>query len=77
MSEKRIEKEWETFSAACFGPGLGKQQRLDLKRTFYGGAAAWILMMSKSPVGETDESLLAEILIELGEFNEDVKAGRA
>jgi len=76
---KRIEQEWKVFARACFGgeESLPKQQRIDLKRTFYGGIAAFIAIAHKSPTGESEENLLTDVSMELLTFNEDVKAGRA
>ena len=72
----RIEKEFETFAAACFG-AMGKQQWIDLKRTFYGGVTAFMAIVQAAPEGESDEDTLSGIQAELLRFNEDVKAGRA
>lgn len=74
---KRIEKEWEVFCASCFPPDLSKQQRIDLKRTFYGGMTGFIAILYKSTPDESEEDLLSSLQSELYIFNEDVKAGRA
>ena len=75
MNLRRIETEWEAFCDACFPPGLPKQQRIDLKRTFFGGAKALVNVIYNAS-DESDENLLTAINTELLMFNEDVKAGR-
>jgi hypothetical protein len=75
---KRLEKQWQLFKEAVFPPGLSKQQSIDLKRTFFGGAAGMIAVMTEVPVESmTTEDLFSEVQAELLTFNEDVKAGRA
>jgi len=76
--EGMLEREWQTFKAACFPPNLSKQQNIDLKRTFFGGAAGLINALTKVPIESMDTSdLLSLLQTELLMFNEDVKAGRA
>jgi hypothetical protein len=75
-----LEREWRSFCLACFGD-IGDQQYIDLRRTFYGGAAAiWGVLMHKLEGGgeptENDLEMARGILDELVSFNEDVKAGR-
>jgi hypothetical protein len=74
----RLERQWQSFKGSCFPPNLSKQQNIDLKRTFFGGAAGLINAMTEIPVESmsTDE-LFSEVQAELLMFNEDVKAGRA
>ncbi len=75
---RRLEKQWLSFKAACFPPNLSKQQNIDLKRTFYGGAAGLIAAMAEIPVESmSSEDLLSEVQADMLTFNEDVKAGRA
>ena len=75
---QRLEKQWQSFKETCFPPGLSKQQNIDLKRTFFGGAAGLIHVMTEIPVESmTTEELFSEVQAELLTFNEDVKAGRA
>jgi len=74
-----IERQWKTFAQACFGgeDSLPKQQRIDIKRTFFAGVAALIRLTVESDPNQSEEDLLSEIQVELLTFNEDVKAGRA
>lgn len=70
--------EWESFRHACFPPDLSKQQMIDLRRTFFGGAAGLLSAMSSASLEEVGtEDLLSAVQTELLTFNEDVKAGRA
>lgn len=74
----RLENQWQSFKAACFTSNLSKQQNIDLKRTFYGGAAGLIVAMAEIPVESMSmEDLLSEVQAEMLTFTEDVKAGRA
>ena len=74
----RLEGQWETFRATCFPPNLSKQQSIDLKRTFFGGAAGMIYAMTETPLGSMSATdLFTELQTELLTFNEDVKAGRS
>lgn len=77
--KKHIEHQWKTFAQTCFGgeDSLPKQQRIDIKRTFYGGIAAFIGLTMESDPKQSEEDLLSEVQAELLTFNEDVKAGRA
>ena len=73
-----IEKQWLDFRKAVFPPNLPKQQYIDLRRTFYGGMAAFIVAGSeKSEEEQSGEEFLSLIQAELMTFNEDVKANRA
>jgi hypothetical protein len=76
-----IEFEWRKFCLACFSD-LDKQQYIDLRRTFYGGASAlfFVFMNLLEPGVEPTEGDLDRVTAlqaELLKFNEDVKAGRA
>jgi hypothetical protein len=74
----RLEMQWQDFKKVCFPPNLSKQQSIDLKRTFFGGAAGLIGAMRDIPVDSmSTEDLFSELQAELLTFNEDVKAGRA
>jgi hypothetical protein len=76
--EGMLDRQWQTFKAACFPPDLSKQQNIDLKRTFFGGAAGLINALNEVPIESMDTSdLLSKLQMELLTFNEDVKAGRA
>lgn len=76
-----IEQEWRKFCLACFGD-VSREQYIDLRRTFYGGAAALygtimnILEPGDEPT-EADLERMNSLHNELQNFNEDVKAGRA
>lgn len=76
--EGMLDRQWQTFKAACFPPNLSKQQNIDLKRTFFGGAAGLINALNDVPLASMDTSdLLSQLQAELLMFNEDVKAGKA
>jgi hypothetical protein len=78
VSAGRLEKQWQSFKVACFPPDLSKQQTIDLRRTFFGGAAGMIAAMTEIPVESiSTEDLFSEMQAEMLTFNEDVKAGRA
>lgn len=72
----RVANEFDIFCQAVFPPDLSKQQRIDLKRTFYAGIAAFFILAVKY-AGESEEDTITAIQMELLHFNEDVKAGRA
>lgn len=81
MDQNPIEVEWLKFCLACFGD-IEPQQYIDLRRTFYGGAAAFYgLLMSELDPGEepTEEDMdkMASLHNELIAFNDAVKAGKA
>lgn len=74
----RLEKQWQSFKAACFPPNLSKQQAIDLRRTFFGGAAGFVAVLKDVALeDESTENLYSDLQTELMIFNEDVKAGRA
>ena len=74
----RLEKQWQQFAAACFPPDISKQQRIDLRRTFYGGAVGLLAAIGEIPIDKmSTEDLLTEVQSELMNFNEDVKAGKS
>jgi hypothetical protein len=81
--ERMIEKEWLDFCRKCFG-NISHQQYIDLRRTFYGGAAALygLQMRLLDPSAgdeptEQDLQMMRGLRTELDHFNEEVKAGRA
>lgn len=76
-----IEMEWRRFCLACFGD-IGTQQYIDLRRTFYGGAAALFgLFMNMLDPGEepteADLTRISALQAEILAFNEAVKNGRS
>jgi hypothetical protein len=78
---KVIESEWKEFCLSCFG-NISEQQYVDLRRTFYGGAASlfFVFMNLLDPGTEPTEGDLDRVTAlqkELESFNEEVKAGRA
>lgn len=78
MPANRLERQWQSFKAACFPPDLSKQQAIDLRRTFFGGAAGLIAVMAEIPIKDmSTEDIFSEVQAEMFMFNEDVKAGRA
>jgi len=76
-----IEEEFRKFCLACFG-NINKQQYIDLRRTFYGGASAlfFLFMSILEPGEEPTENDLAKVSAlrnEIIQFNKDVKEGKA
>jgi hypothetical protein len=76
-----IDHEWKSFSSACFRD-ISEQQYIDLRRTFYAGAAAlYGLLMQRldggDEVTEHDIEMMHRLREEMRRFNEDVKAGIA
>lgn len=79
--EQLIEIEWRKFCLACFGD-ISKQQYIDLRLTFYGGAAAlYFILMTALDAGdvptEADLARMRTLHAEIHDFNEDVKSGKA
>lgn len=80
-SKPSLEKQWKSFCLKCFGD-ISEQQYIDLKRTFFGGAAAMfaeVMNMLDPGLEPTEEDLknMTSLQNELHAFNEEVKAGRA
>ena len=74
----RLENKWREFCLACFGANLPKQQYIDLRRTFMGGAVGLLAVFMELPEAAlSTEQIMSEVQAELLTFNEDVKAGRA
>lgn len=77
-TSKRLEEQWLSFRKTCFPPDLAKQQYIDLRRTFYGGAAACLGVLGQlGNEAKSVEDDLSEVQAELLSFNQDVKSGRA
>jgi hypothetical protein len=75
MSSHRIEDEWRSFCITCFSD-ISEQQYIDLRRTFYGGVAGFINIVTQHsdiPV----EQLYEELKDELRTFLRSVKEGRS
>lgn len=74
-----IQEEFDKFALQCFG-NISKQQYIDLRRTFFGGASTFYSLVanlsSDDDITEGDLNQVAEFREELIQFNEDVKAGR-
>ena len=75
-----IDNEFEDFAKVCFG-NISPQQYIDLRRTFFGGAAAlWKIVFENLAPGDeatpADLGMLTAIQNEMEQFSADVKAGR-
>ena len=74
-----IQDEFDEFCIACFGD-ISRQQYIDLRHTFFGGASAlyFLVMRKLSPESEPTEGdleIMRGIHREIHRFNEEVKKG--
>lgn len=76
-----LQQEFTSFCVACFRD-LSEQQYVDLRRTFFGGAASMfgVLMSEIGPEDgsiQAGEALMKKLQKELRDFYEAVKRGEA
>jgi hypothetical protein len=72
----RVQAQFETFMAASYPQGVGKQQRIDLRRAFFGGVAILFDELAKVPDHE-EAQVCAEIEVEMTQFAVDLASGKA
>ena len=73
--------EWDSFAKAVLPVDVHPIQRTEMRHTFYAGARAMLTLVNQVAPEEVSENagvLMLELLaMELDNFNDDVKAGRA
>lgn len=79
---KHLAQQWASYRERVVPPDAGELQVQECRRAFYAGAkAVWraLLLLDSGTEDATDEDLarMEGIGVELEEFGEDVKAGRA
>lgn len=79
---KRLLEQWKSFQQAVIQPDAPVTQVKEMRRAFYGGAAAFQAEVLRGLTPGPDEQeedlrMLAELNDELLEFNRQVKAGQA
>jgi len=62
--------------SASYPQGIGKQQRIDLRRAFFGGVAILFEELGKIP-DDQEAQVCAEIEIEMTQFAVDLASGKA
>lgn len=82
MKRLHMSELWDSYSRSVLPANASTTQRWECRRAFYAGAQGFFhkvllgLDPSKDPTAE-DMALLSEVLDELTDFKERVKAGNA
>lgn len=82
MRRLLIAEQWDKFARLVLPPGCSMVQRCEMRRAFYAGAEGMMrCMLTEVSPGEgvtvDVELILKNIHLELQEFAEKVRAGRA
>ena len=82
MKRQLMAEEWDKFARTVVNPNAHPTQKQEMRRAFYAGAQGILygVIAAFAPESEpTDEDLqmMANLEIELSEFAEAVKKGRA
>jgi hypothetical protein len=79
MATDRIMKEWQSFAAAVMPPGVEPIQYNEMRRAFFGGAHAMLMVMGNiADQAETDAAgadVIEEVNRELWAFSRGIITG--
>lgn len=82
MQKKLLASAWQSYAQDVMSPKAGNAQRIETRRAFYAGAAAFYdgLLAALTPGPEAtdgDVRVLSAVREELNQFAAEVKEGRA
>ncbi len=78
---KPIEESWDRFAKAVLPPGVGDDQRADMKKAFYGGSfSLFKILMNETDDGEAEPTaanldMMRDVEADIGGFMAKMERG--